>query len=273
MYLDGKKISNEILEKIKLEINQYKDKPKVVDIVIGNLSINKLYIKSKQKACEKVGILFELKQFDESIKKEEIIEFIQEKNQDATVDAIMIQLPIPDTYHPVINTIAPIKDVDGLTYQSQVNLYNNEPTMLPCTPKGILRILEYYQIPVQDKNVVIIGRSNLIGKPLLHLLLNKNANITVCHSKTSNLSKYTLKADILICATNIPNLIQKDMVKESCIVIDTGISYQDGILEGNVEKNTYDYVKAITPVPGGVGPMTVAMFIENIMECYHKNRK
>ncbi len=272
MYLDGKKISEKILEKIKKEVEQYKEKPKVIDIVIGNASVNQLYIKNKRKACEKVGIIFELKSFEASVKEEEIVQFIQTKNQDQTVHAMMIQLPVPERFQHVINTITPSKDVDGLTYESQVKLYNNEPTLIPCTPKGILKILKYYKIPIQDKNIVIIGRSNLIGKPLMHLLLNQNANITVCHSKTTNLSKYTLKADIIICATNASNSIHKNMVSSECTLIDAGTSYQNGKLEGNVDLDVYNHVKAITPVPGGVGPMTVAMFVENIMECYYKNK-
>lgn len=274
MILDGKKVSREILNQIKEDIINLQDKPKVVDIVALNDKANKLYVKNKFEACKKVGIDFELKIFDKDVSEDELITYINKLNIDNTVDAIMIQLPMPKNIdsNKVINTIVPAKDVDGLTYYNQAKLYNDYYDLIPCTPKGIIKLLDVYNIPLENKDVVIIGRGNLVGKPLIHLLLGKNANVTICHSKTTDLSRYTKRADVLICATDKINLITKDMVNDSCTIIDVGISFKDGKLYGNVNKDVINKVKYITPVPGGVGPMTVAMFLENILICYKKNK-
>lgn len=272
MILDGKKVSQVLLENIKKEVEGYTSKPKVVDIFIGDNAASEIYIKNKRKACLQVGIIFEEITFSENVTEEEILTSINKLNNDVSVHAILVQLPLPKRLNSktIINTIHPKKDVDGLTDYNQIRLFHNENTMVPCTPKGILRLLKEYQISLQDKNVVLLGRGALVGKPLLPLLLKENANVMVCHSKTSDLKKYTKNADVLICATNQPNLISKDMVKKDGIVVDVGIFYDTKThkIYGNVKKEVEDIVKYITPVPGGIGPMTVALFIENILICY-----
>lgn len=274
MLLDGKKLSIDIQKNVMNQVNQLKRKPKVIDIVIGHDGVNDLYIRNKQKACQQVGILFEKFTFETDTSEEIIIQFIQSQNQNPMVDAIMIQLPIPSYYNTnrIVNSISPLKDVDGMTDVQQLKLYQNVPDLIPCTPKGILKILEKYEIPILNQHIVVIGRGTLVGKPLIQILQNKNANITICHSKTKDISKYTKEADIIICATNQPYIIKKHMVSYKSIIIDAGCFYYQGKWIGNVDEEVRDKVKYITPVPGGVGPMTVAMFLENILICYFKNK-
>lgn len=275
MILDGKKLSTELINQLKIKVSKLKTKPKVVDIVIGENSSNNLYIRNKKKACIKVGIEFELVSLPSQISEKEIITLINKLNNNQLVDGIMIQLPLPKHFNTgkIINHINSKKDIDGLTQYNQIKLYNNEADIIPCTPKGILKILDYYNISIKGKHVVIIGRSNLVGKPLMNLLLNQDATVTICHSKTKELLKFTKNADILICAINKANMIKKEMVKSNCIIIDTGIIYINNEIQGNVDQSVIEKVKYITPVPGGVGPMTVAMFLENIVLCYNKNKK
>lgn len=272
MILDGKIVSEQILNKIKNDIVNLQVKPKVVSIVTLNSEPNKLYVKNKSEACRKVGVDFELKIFDENVNEEEIINYINKLNNDDTVHAIMFQLPMPKSIdsNKIINTITSNKDVDGLTYYNKAKLYDNNYDLIPCTSKGIIKLLDFYDISLENKEVVIIGRGDLVGRPLIHLLLSKDANVTICHSKTINLSQYTQRADVVICATDKINLITKEMLKKDCTIIDAGISFKNGKLYGNVNKEVINNVKYITPVPGGVGPMTVAMFLENILICYKK---
>lgn len=272
MIIDGKKISKEYLKKIKEEVSKLNSQPKVVDIVIGENRSSKLYIKNKRIACTKVGIIFEELNLASDISQQVIINLIKQLNKDEKVSAIMIQLPLPRHFdtRKIINTINSQKDVDGLTDDNQIKLYNNIPDLIPCTPKGILNLLKYYKIKLKGKHVVIIGRSNLVGKPLLNLLLNEDATVTICHSKTKELSTFTKNADILISATNQCNLIKKKMVKKESVIIDVGMSYNKNILQGNVSQDVIKKVAYITPVPGGVGPMTVAMFLENVLLCHKK---
>lgn len=275
MILDGKKVSQLLLKNMQQEVERFSVKPKVVDILIGNNDASKLYVQNKRKACEKVGIIFEEFNFSENATEKDILACIKKLNNDKSVDAILVQLPLPNKFNAkiIINTINPSKDVDGLTDYNQLRLFCNENAIIPCTPKGILKLLKSYNISLYDKNVVLLGRGDLVGKPLLPLLLKENANVMICHSKTSDLMKYTKNADILICATNVPNLIFKEMVKEDSVVIDTGIFYDIKTCKiyGNVRPEVEEKVKYITPVPGGIGPMTVAMFIENVLICYKKN--
>ncbi len=270
MLLDCKKISNEIISKVSEEVSKIERKLKVVDILIGEDSSSLSYIKSKSSICKKVGIDFELKRFNINTKEEEIIDYIKSLNKDIGVDAIMIQLPISDKFNTnrIVNSISPLKDVDCLT---DYNRSSNE--IIPCTPKAILSILKYYNISLENKKIVLVGRGFLVGRPLYDILIENNYDVELCHSKTIELSSIIKKADILICATNESNLITKDMVNKDSIVIDAGFSYIDKEIFGNVCKNVYDSVKYITPVPGGVGLVTVASFLENILICYFKNKK
>ena len=173
-----------------------------------------------------------------------------------------------------MNTVIPEKDVDGLTYLNAGKLMNNIEAMVSCTPNGIIKMLEYYNIDIEGKNVVIVGRSNLVGKPLMNLFINKNATVTLCHSKTVDLKAHTKKADILVVAVGKKHLVNRDMIKKGCVVIDVGINRVDGKIYGDVDYNdVYDKVKYITPVPGGVGPMTVTMLLYNVLEGYKRQNK
>lgn len=274
--IDGKKIRNEIIEELKKEVKTYMIKPCLAVIQIGDDPASNSYIKSKEKACNEIGLYFKHIKFSETVKEIEVINKILELNNDEYVHGILLQLPLPSNFNQdkLINYIARNKDVDGLTDINLGKLFNNKPAMISCTPLGIMTLFEKYKIDVSGLNVVIVGRSKLVGKPLLGLLLNKDATVTICHSKTANLKKHTKTADILIVAVGKKHFIKKDMVKEGAVVIDVGINKEDGVLYGDVD---YDNVKEIasyiTPVPGGVGPMTVASLMNNVLEAYRKQLK
>ncbi len=275
MILDGRLVSNQIKEKLKEEINKLNIKPKVIDIQIGYNESSEVYIKSKEKACNEIGITFECRRFDETVEENVIVEEIKKINNDKTVNAILIQAPIPSKYNTktLIDTINPDKDIDGLTTTNIGRLVNDSPSFVPCTPLGIMELLKYYNINVEGKNVVIVGRSFLVGMPLFHLMLKSNATVTICHSKTKNLEEQTKKADILIVSVGKKHLVNFDMVKEGSIVIDVGITKENGRIYGDVDfENVKEIANHITPVPGGVGPMTVAMFLSNIVKSY-KNQQ
>ena len=271
--IDGKQIRNEILDEIKKEVKHYMIKPCLAVIQIGDDPASNTYIKAKEKACNETGIYFKHIKFNETTKEIEVINKILELNNDEYVHGILLQLPLPEGFNAdkLINYIARNKDVDGLTDINVGKLYNNKPGLISCTPLGIMKLLEHENIEVAGKNVTIVGRSNLVGKPLAGLLLNKDATVTICHSKTENLKEHTKKADILIVAVGKKHLIKENMVKDGAIVIDVGINKEDGKLYGDVDfENVKDKVSRITPVPGGVGPMTVAMLISNTIKAYQK---
>lgn len=273
MILDGKLVSSKIREKIKEELLTFNSKPKLVDIQIGNNSSSDIYIKTKEKACLEIGIDFECIRFDESVNEELIINKIKELNSDKSINGILIQSPIPNKFNlnKLVNMIDPSKDVDGLTDINVGRLVNDNEGLIPCTPFGIIQLLNYYNIDVTSKNVVIVGRSSLVGKPLYNLLLNKNATVTICHSLTSNLIDFTSKADILVVAAGHKHLITSDMVKDGVVVIDVGINRVEGIIYGDVDFNGIASTASfITPVPGGVGPMTVTMLLYNVVKSYKK---
>ena len=271
--IDGKKIRDEILDDLKRQVKQYMIKPCLAVIQIGDNEASNTYIKSKEKACNNIGMYFKHIKFPETVKEIEVINKILELNNDEYVHGILLQLPLPEGFNQdkLINYIARNKDVDGLTDINIGKIFNNKPGLVSCTPQGIIKLLEEEKVDVEGKNVVIVGRSNLVGKPLLGLMLNKSATVTICHSKTENLKKHTKNADILVVAVGKPKFITEDMVKEDAVVIDVGINRVDNKLCGDVD---YDKVKAkakkITPVPGGVGPMTVAMLMSNVISAYEK---
>ena len=271
--IDGKKIRNEILEDLKKQVKQYMIKPCLAVIQIGDDEASNTYIKAKEKACTEIGIYFKHIKFSETTKEIEVINKILELNNDEYVHGILLQLPLPEGFNQdkLINYIARNKDVDGLTDINIGKIFNNKQGLVSCTPQGIMKLLEYEKIDIEGKNVTIVGRSNLVGKPLLGLMLNKNATVTICHSKTENLKKHTKNADILVVAVGKKHFITEDMVKDDAIIIDVGINRENGKLYGDVD---YDKVKTkakkITPVPGGVGPMTVAMLMTNVIAAYEK---
>ena len=271
--IDGKELSSKIKEELKSEIKTYMIKPCLAVIQIGNNPASNVYIKAKEKACNEIGMYFKHLKFEDNAKEIEIINKIVELNNDEYVNGILLQLPLPEQYNSerLINYIARNKDVDGLTDINVGKLINNKKCLVSCTPQGIMSLLDNYNIEISGKNVVIVGRSNLVGKPLMSLFLNKDATVTICHSKTNKLSDITAKADILVVAIGRKHFITKEMVKKGAVVIDVGINREDGKLYGDVD---FDSVKEkaayITPVPGGVGPMTVAMLLKNVNETYKK---
>jgi len=272
MILDGKICSTALKEKLKTKLESFDTRPKIIDIQIGENAASDIYIKNKEKAALSIGIDFECIRFDENTDEEVIIKKIQELNNDKNINGILVQMPIPEKYNykKIINTITPEKDVDGLTYINSGKLLNNEDAMTSCTPSGIIELLKYYNIPIKSKNVVIVGRSILVGKPLGLLFLNENATVTICHSKTENLKEFTKNADILVVAVGKKHIITKDMVKEGSVVIDVGINRIDGKIYGDVDFENIKDIATITPVPGGVGPMTVTMLLYNTVKNYEK---
>jgi len=273
MVLDGKELSGQVKTQIKNDVKTYMIKPCLAVIQIGDDPASNVYIKAKEKACNEVGIYFKHIKYADDVKEKEVINKIVELNNDEYVNGILLQLPIPEKYNTerIINYIARNKDVDGLTDINVGKLINNKKCLVSCTPQGIMELLNHYNIELEGKNVVIVGRSNLVGKPLISLFLNRNATVTICHSKTKDLQNHTTQADILVVAVGKKHFITEDMVKDDAVVIDVGINREDGNLYGDVD---FDNVKKkashITPVPGGVGPMTVAMLLKNVNECYKK---
>ena len=271
--IDGKKIRDEILDGLKKQVKQYMIKPCLAVIQIGDDEASNTYIRSKEKACNDIGIYFKYIKFQESSKEIEVINKILELNNDEYVHGILLQLPLPSGFNQdkLINYIARNKDVDGLTDINIGKIFNNKPGLVSCTPQGIMKLLERENVDIEGKNVTIVGRSNLVGKPLLGLMLNKNATVTICHSYTENLKKHTKNADILIVAVGKKHFITEDMVKEDAVVIDVGINRVENKLYGDVDyANVKGKVSKITPVPGGVGPMTVAMLMSNVIKAYEK---
>ena len=238
---------------------------------VGNNEASNVYVEQKHKKTLEVGYNFEHKKFDENVTDEEVIDFINLKNNDEMTDGIIVQMPLPKHLDSsrIINTINPLKDVDGLNYLNIGHMIANEPTLLPCTPKGIIALLDEYNIELEGKNVVVIGRSLLVGKPVANLLSNRNATVTLCHSKTKNIEMYTRNADIVIVAIGKAGFLKEDMVKDGVVVVDVGISRIDGKLYGDVDfDNVSKKAAYITPVPGGVGPMTVYELMNNVYEAY-----
>lgn len=259
--LDGKKVKKEKLEKLKEEIINHKGTVGLAVIQIGDDPASSVYVRQKEKMANDLGYSFRHIKLDENISEEEVLKLINQLNEDDLIDGILVQMPIPQHLDSkkIQNSVHYLKDVDGLTDINAGRLIHNQETLVPCTPMGIMTLLEYYGIEVSGKNVVIVGRSDLVGKPLAALMTNEDATVTLCHSKTQNLSWYTKNADILVVAVGKPNMIKEDDVKENAIVIDVGINrLEDGTLCGDVD---FDGVSKkasyITPVPGGVGQMTV----------------
>ena len=273
--LNGKEYAEELRSEIKNEIKGCMIRPSLAVIQIGDDDASNVYIKNKEKACSEVGIYFRLYKFDTDTPELSIINKIKELNNDEYVNGIIVQLPIPEKYNEkrILNTIINSKDVDGLTDINTGRLVNGKKTLVPCTPLGIMNLLKKYEIELEGKNVVIIGRSKLVGRPLASLMLAENATVTVCHSKTKDLEDYTKNADIIIVAAGCPNLLTGDMVKKGVIVVDVGINRVDDKLCGDVKYADVSKKAAyITPVPGGVGPMTIASLLSNVMMCYNNKK-
>lgn len=273
MNLDGKLTASYIRKHIADEVRKINDEVTLALIMVGDNPASHVYVRNKVKACEEVGIVVRDYFLDENISQKEILDIINKCNADDSVNGILVQLPLPSHIDEktVINTIHPNKDVDGLTLFNQGKLFMNEDCLVPATPKGIITLLKRYYVDITGKNVVIVGRSNLVGKPLAMLFLQENATVTIAHSKTSNLKEVTKKADILVSAVGKAKLITADMVKRDAVVVDVGTNRFDGKLCGDVDyENVVDVASYISPVPGGVGPMTIASLLENVVKCYKK---
>ena len=271
MLLDGKQVKKEILESLKEELLELSRPLGLTVIQVGEDPASKVYVGQKEKMALELGYNFNHIKLDENITEEELLKIIDEINEDELVDGLLVQMPLPKHIDAkkVQNRISPYKDVDGLCDVNAGKLMHNVDTLVPCTPYGIMDMLEHYGIEVEGKNVVVIGRSDLVGKPIAQLMQNANATVTVCHSRTRNLSDYTKMADILIVAIGKANFITGDMIKENAVVVDVGINRVDGKLVGDVDfASTQEIASFITPVPGGVGQMTVAELGRNVLKAH-----
>ena len=279
MILDGFKVAKKIRKKLIKDVLQLKKNnifPKLVIIRVGNNISSSIYIKNKRIACQEVGIKLEEYNFDDSVNTNQLKKLITRLNQDNEVHGILIQHPLPKNLNEIeiFNMINPQKDVDGFTFDNIGKLYSTRNCFVPCTPKGIIRLLKEYQIPLVGKHVVIVGRSMIVGKPLALLFLQENATVTILHSKSINKEKIIESADILVSAVSIPKFITEKMVSKNAIVIDVGINYINGKIVGDVDfEKVSKKVKYITPVPKGIGPMTIAMLLENVIKACKENNK
>lgn len=278
MIIDGKKCSEEILENLRKDISEYKEKtgkvPGLAVIILGNNAASKIYVKSKIRACEKTGILSREIILDENISEEELINEIEKLNNDENINGILVQLPLPPHINEkkICEAISVKKDVDGFKAENLGKIMlGDDDGFISCTPQGIIYLIDQLNMDLHGKNVVVVGRSNIVGKPVASLLINKGATTTVCNSKTKDLAGILKKADIIVIAIGKAKFLTKDMVKEGAVVIDVGINRVDGKICGDVDyENVKDIVSHITPVPGGVGPMTIAMLLKNTVKAFCK---
>ena len=277
--LDGRSVSDSLLTEVKQEIDVLKSKgisPKLVVFVVGENPASQVYVRKKQEACEKVGILSERVAFPESVTQAELLAKIEELNKDASVSGMIVQLPLPAHIEEplVIKAINPYKDVDGFHAYNIGKMFLNKDfeDMAPCTPKGVIKLLDFYKIDVSGMDAVVIGKSNIVGKPMSVMLLNRGATVTICHSRTKNLLKYTADADLIVVAVGKAGFLKAEMVKEGAVVVDVGINrLESGKIVGDADfEGLEPKVSAITPVPGGVGPMTVACLLQNTVTAAKK---
>ena len=275
MIIDGKKEAQLLRDEIKKEIESIKLKnnevPGLTVILIGDFAPSQIYVKNKQKNAKEVGINSEVVRYSKDVLEQEVLKKIIELNENDAVSGILVQLPLPPQVNKekIINAINPLKDVDGFHPINVGNLSSGYNATVPCTPLGCLLLIKKIEPNLSGKHAVIIGRSNLNGKPMAQLLLKENCTVTIVHSKTKDLKTECLKADILVAAVGVPNLVKSDWVKKDSIVIDVGINKVADKIVGDVEYDTVkEKVRAITPVPGGVGPMTIACLLKNTLECF-----
>ena len=272
MIIDGKLIAQELKDEVKAKLAKLDTKLTLLVIMVGDNPASKVYVESKEKNCKKVGMLTKTLIFDANVPQKKVIDAIQAANADPAITGILVQLPLPAHLDEVkiIDAIDPKKDVDGLTTVNQGKLFSGvNDGIIPATPKGIMHILKKLFINLEGKTAVVIGRSKLVGKPIAQLLLAKNATVTMCHSKTENLKDICLGADILVVAIGKAKFITADMIKPDAIVIDVGINRNFGRIDGDVDfENAVSVAGYITPVPGGVGQLTIACLLENVIECY-----
>lgn len=272
--LDGKMLRDKIFESLKAKLDKMQQKPTLAVILVGENPASQIYVRNKKKTAEKLGINSLSIEYPSDISEEELLNKIKELNSDEKVTAILVQLPLPAHINKnrIIDAILPQKDVDGLTPYNLGKLFSGEePYVYPCTPKGILLLLDEYNIKLDGKNIVVVGRSNLVGKPVAQMLLKRNATVTMCHSHTKNLSEITKTADIIVSAVG-KKVIGEKILKSDCVVIDVGIFRdENGKISGDVDfENVSKTAAYISPVPGGVGPMTIASLMLNTVELARK---
>lgn len=280
MIISGKELATKLRAQMQNHVKDiakvFGETPCLAVILVGDNPASQSYVKGKSKACEEIGIKNMTINLPNDVSEQELLQTIDELNINPEVNGILVQLPLPDHIdeHRVMNCIAPEKDVDGFHPVNVDALYTSKHNgIYPCTPKGIIHLLNENDIQIAGKNAVVIGRSNIVGLPVAKLLLDNNATVTVCHSRTKDLAKITSEADILIVAIGKPKFVKADMVKPGAVVIDVGVNRVDGKLVGDVDFDNVEYkVKAITPVPGGVGPMTITCLMENTIECFLKQK-
>ena len=276
--IDGKKAAAELREELKKEVldlkNKYNKVPGLTVILIGDLTPSQIYVRNKQKSANEIGLKSDVIKYPDSVEEKVVLDKIKELNKDETVSGILVQLPLPKHINKqkIIETINPLKDVDGFHPINVGNLSSGYESSIPCTPLGCYLLIKKIETNLSGKKAVIVGRSNLNGKPMTQLLLKENCTVTVTHSKTKDLKSECLKADIIVAAVGIPELVKGDWVKKDAIVIDVGINKTDKGIVGDV---AFDEVsknaKALTPVPGGVGPMTIACLLKNTIECFKRS--
>lgn len=276
--IDGKEISKKILFELKVEVEKIKEKyeykPGLAVIVVGNDPASQVYVRRKKDTCEKIGFYSEAYHLEESTSEKELLRLIDELNLEPSIHGILVQLPLPKHINEknVLEAISHKKDVDGFHPINQAKLFSGGAKIEPCTPKGVMELLKRYEIEISGKNAVILGRSNIVGKPMSMMLLKENATVTICHSKTKDIESHIKNADILVAAIGKPHFV-KD-IKEGAVVIDVGINrLENGKLVGDVDYNgVFEKASFITPVPGGVGPMTIAILMQNTLEAFKEQR-
>ena len=278
--ISGKELATIRRNSMKEEVIEFGKKysrlPHLVVILVGDNPASVSYVTGKGKACEEIGIKNTTIKKPETISEKELLDIIDELNNDSTVDGILVQLPLPKHINPdlVINAITPSKDVDGFHPINVASLYLKQPGIVSCTPKGIIEVLDFANIQIEGKHAVVIGRSNIVGMPVSKLLLDRNATVTICHSRTKNLAEITKTADIIIAAVGKAKFVKADMVRDGAVVIDVGVNRDEttGKLCGDVDfKDVEPKASYITKVPGGIGPMTITCLMENTLECYLKH--
>lgn len=272
--IDGKKVSQHIREEVAREVQKLKDEtgitPGLAAVLVGDNPASEIYVRNKRKACEQVGIYSEEYKLSKETTQSELLSLIDQLNNNVKIHGILVQLPLPEQIDStkILRSVSPLKDVDGFHPENVGLLVEGNPRFISCTPNGIMKMLDFYNIEIKGKEAVVVGRSNIVGKPTAMLLLHRHATVTICHSRTSRLNEVTRRADILVAAIGRPHFVTEDMVKEGAVVIDVGINRdKDGKLIGDVDfEKVKEKASYITPVPGGVGPMTIAMLLWNTLE-------
>jgi methylenetetrahydrofolate dehydrogenase (NADP+)/methenyltetrahydrofolate cyclohydrolase len=270
--LSGKEPAAAVLEEAKQKVEEMKRKPHLAIVLVGSDPASEIYVKKKLQKAEAIGVKATLKKLEESATEEQVLALVDELNKEEEVDGFIVQSPLPKQIDEkkVVEAIDPKKDVDGWTSANMGRMFIGLDSFLPATPAGVMSILDYYKVELKGKNATVIGRSNVVGKPLALLLLQRNATVTICHSKTKNLSEHTKNADVVVAAVGKPGLVTADMIKEGAYVIDVGTTRVEGKLKGDVDFDNVIKKAHCSPVPGGVGPMTVSMLISNVVKAHEE---